>query len=233
MTSTDLPAETPVDRRHAQKQRTRAQIVEAAGELVREHPGERLNVEQLIERADVSRRTIFNHFETLDEILIAVGFERLRVFRDALSDRLAHEPRPLDRTQLLALFGDVLQHESLPDTIAYFVSMLGVAPQHSSRSHQIFHGVFNQLSEVLIADMLHDNPALDRFDADLVIANVIGGMEVVTRAWLPPDASQPTACVNGDTVPLTPESRDRFRVLLARLIASWQGSAPTEPSTHA
>lgn len=62
------PAE---DRRHARRQATREAILDAAENLVLEHGYEGLRTRDLVELAGVSERTVFNHFENLEAILLA------------------------------------------------------------------------------------------------------------------------------------------------------------------
>ena len=60
--------EPATDRRAALKERSRQAIVQAAAELMDETGGTAFTVDELAERADVSRRTVFNHFASLEEI---------------------------------------------------------------------------------------------------------------------------------------------------------------------
>ena len=229
----DAPAP---DRRLAQKQRTRQQILDAAVSLVGNGRAKPFTVDELVDAADVSRRTIFNHFETLDEILIAIGIQRLDVYGEELARRFREVTQPLTAASALGIFAQVLDNEQMPDTIVYFVTALGFDPDASPKAHQIFHGAFSQLSDSLSADMLEANPASDRFDADLVLSMVVSGMEVVARHWLSGEAAiagqdcLTSSSVNGDTI--TPEARRRFRAMFARLAAAWSGMAETDLHTH-
>ena len=57
------------DKRSARKAENRIAIVEAAESLILEGGYGALNAEALAERAGVSRRTIFNHFASVDDVL--------------------------------------------------------------------------------------------------------------------------------------------------------------------
>jgi TetR/AcrR family transcriptional regulator of autoinduction and epiphytic fitness len=61
------------------KARHRRAILDAATELIDRHRAARFSVDQLAERADVSRRTIFNHFTSIDEVVTTVCTETLGV----------------------------------------------------------------------------------------------------------------------------------------------------------
>ncbi|MGO1406650.1 TetR/AcrR family transcriptional regulator [Agrococcus casei] len=223
-----MTAETPApDRRLAQKQRTREQILAAAAALIEGDLPGRFSVDELVEQADVSRRTIFNHFESLDEILIHVGVERLHIFSDALETSLANAAEPLDRSAVLAIFADVLDTDVLPEVIAYFMSTMGMKPSYTAHSHQLFHGAFTHMSEEIVEQIVSASDVLDRFDADLIIATVIAGMETVAEHWL---NAEPL--LHNDGASITPESRIRFHALFARLAATWRAGEPPHLHEH-
>lgn len=66
---------TPPGRRELNKARTRDAIVGALRELVAEVPAEDITVEQLAERAGISRRTFFNYFGSISAVLSDVFAE--------------------------------------------------------------------------------------------------------------------------------------------------------------
>ena len=55
--------------------RTRAQIVEAGATLLAEHPPEALTVDAVVEAAGVAKGTFYYHFQSIDELVAAVGAE--------------------------------------------------------------------------------------------------------------------------------------------------------------
>ena len=77
------------DRREALKARHRRAIVDAAAELMSEIGGTDFTVDRLAARADVSRRTVFNHFKTMDDITLEVFREMLAVVLDGVDANLA------------------------------------------------------------------------------------------------------------------------------------------------
>src|SRR5688572_12908020 len=69
-------------------------LIRAAIELLEERGGARFSVTELAERAEVSRRTVFNHFESLDAVLAQAGSTVLaevldNQLREATRDRAA------------------------------------------------------------------------------------------------------------------------------------------------
>src|SRR4029079_7497903 len=55
----------------------RQAIVDAARRLIDAHQGPRFSVDELAAEADVSRRTVFNHFDSLDDVILAARTEIL------------------------------------------------------------------------------------------------------------------------------------------------------------
>ncbi|MEK8226313.1 TetR/AcrR family transcriptional regulator [Oerskovia sp. M15] len=72
------------DRRAALKARHRRAIVDAAAALIGESGGTDFSVDELAGRADVSRRTVFNHFGSLDEVVTEVCSEVVGAALDRL-----------------------------------------------------------------------------------------------------------------------------------------------------
>ncbi|HEV7693893.1 MAG TPA: helix-turn-helix domain-containing protein [Hyphomonadaceae bacterium] len=58
------------------RERTRARLIEAADKLIRKQGYEALVMEDVAERAGVTRRTIYDHFRDKDELIIAVIYGR-------------------------------------------------------------------------------------------------------------------------------------------------------------
>src|SRR5699024_10253535 len=70
------------DRREALRARYRRAILDAAADLMDQSEGAAFTVDTLAERADVSRRTVFNHFASVEDIVIEVFSEVLSGFAD-------------------------------------------------------------------------------------------------------------------------------------------------------
>lgn len=72
-----IPLTPPSDKREATKWHNRRAIVDAAAELSAEQGFDGFTVSDLAQRAGVSRRTIFNHFATVDDAVFAVFADRI------------------------------------------------------------------------------------------------------------------------------------------------------------
>ncbi|WP_144790574.1 TetR/AcrR family transcriptional regulator [Kocuria palustris] len=78
----------PADKREATKWRNRRAIIDAAAELASEHGADGVTVKALAERAGVSRRTIFNHFTTVDEAVFESFSDRIGSLYEQIEQRL-------------------------------------------------------------------------------------------------------------------------------------------------
>ena len=82
----------PTDKREATKWRNRRAIVGAAAQLTAEHGIDGFSVESLAERAGVSRRTIFNHFSSVDEAIFASFASKVDQLYEEVEKALGGEP---------------------------------------------------------------------------------------------------------------------------------------------
>jgi len=97
MASRARPALPPLETRHdRRRQRSRAAILEAALSLFQERGVHATKVEDVCRRADVAVRTFFNHFETREHLVHAIGQQRAQQLAARL-EALARDPRPFDR----------------------------------------------------------------------------------------------------------------------------------------
>lgn len=94
--------------RERKRQRTRAQLARTAVELIAERGLQQVRVEDICERADVSRSTFFRTFGSKESAFVeGVHLGRLEALVGALRDRPADEP-PVDavRNAMLDAFAD-------------------------------------------------------------------------------------------------------------------------------
>jgi len=82
----------PMSRREQKKAEVRDALVAAAGQLFVEQGFDGTTVDQIAERAGVSRRTFFRYFPSKEAIAFPRSEERLEAFRALLSERFAEQP---------------------------------------------------------------------------------------------------------------------------------------------
>jgi AcrR family transcriptional regulator len=80
--------------------RTRAQIVEAGLVLLAERPPEALTVDAIVEAAGVAKGTFYYHFQSIEELVAAVGASLADSFDELLAPSRLGEPDPIVRMSL-------------------------------------------------------------------------------------------------------------------------------------
>ena len=80
--------------------RTRAQIVEAGLVLLAERPPEALTVDAIVEAAGVAKGTFYYHFQSVEELVAAVGASLADSFDELLAPSRLGEPDPIVRMSL-------------------------------------------------------------------------------------------------------------------------------------
>ncbi|UPO76440.1 TetR/AcrR family transcriptional regulator [Arthrobacter sp. Helios] len=199
-----LPACSVPDRRAALKSRHRQAIVDACAALLSERRGTDFSVDELAQRADVSRRTVFNHFSSLDDVVTEVGTGIVGAVL-ALPPGTAPEGRsPLDDLV------ELVSSPSFIEAVSYLTQVLGRADSRSTPQKAIlaFRSVTMAGNQV-IAALLSRHPHADPLDIELLVGTFAGGVSVIYERW-----SAQTGAVD------TAESRGAWLELLQRLIAA-------------
>jgi AcrR family transcriptional regulator len=83
---------SPPSLRERKKAKTRKALADTATELFAEHGFDHTTVEEIAEACDVSPRTFFRYFSSKEDVLFAVGDQRLRELLDAIASRPSGEP---------------------------------------------------------------------------------------------------------------------------------------------
>ena len=91
-----------VTRSKGRAQRTREELIAAAGELFYSEGIKASGIEAIAERAGVTKMTLYAHFASKDELVAAYLSERDRRWREYLGDVLARHGTPSEK--LLAVF---------------------------------------------------------------------------------------------------------------------------------
>lgn len=173
--------EPSTDRRAALKNRHRQAIVDAAAALMDERSGTDFTVEELAERADVSRRTVFNHFSSLDDVVVEVCSDALRTVIEDLADV---PPGDGSNASMMEEMAAVLRAADLVAPLAYLTRVLGCpAEQPSPRQALMTLRVFTEVSNLLLAAILLRRPEADRLALHLLVGSLAGGVGVLYHHW--------------------------------------------------
>ena len=95
MTKIDLARRAEIGRE--KRGRTRAQIVEAGLMLLAERPPEALTVDAIVEAAGLAKGTFYYHFQSIEELVAAVGAKLADSFDELLAPSRLDEADPIVR----------------------------------------------------------------------------------------------------------------------------------------
>jgi AcrR family transcriptional regulator len=98
MTKINLARRAEIGRE--KRARTRAQIVEAGLTLLAERPPEALTVDAIVEAAGLAKGTFYYHFQSIEELVAAVGAKLADSFDELLAPSRFDEPDPIERMSL-------------------------------------------------------------------------------------------------------------------------------------
>ena len=122
----------PMPLRERNKQKVTERIVAAAMELFKSRGCEQTTMDDIAERAEISRGTLFNYFPSKDALLLPWGQEILEEYvKPKLAEYLDTQPRTIDVLQFLfaSMSESVL---AAPDLMRAFV---GEALKPTNRPH--------------------------------------------------------------------------------------------------
>ncbi len=183
-------------------------------------------VDEIAARADVSRRTVFNHFASLDDVVVEVCTGALGEVIENLADVPAGDGTNASMMEEMA---GVLREADLVGPLAYLTRVLGrPAPQPSPRQALLTLRVFTEVSNLLFAAILLRRPEADKLALHLLVGSLAGGVGVLYHHWV-----AETGAVD------TPESRRVWAQLQDSLLekvrfgyATGAGCHPTPNSLH-
>jgi AcrR family transcriptional regulator len=199
---------TSPDRRAALKARHREAILDAARALVREQGGPRFSVDELAQRADVARRTIFNHFASLDEVLLTLCGDALAVIIDDFIAAVAAAPTgDGSRSSVFEELAQTLRSADIPSAIANIAAIIGEPTPGDPRGRALSDEAFARAGDRLVEAVSHRNPSADPLEIEFLVGSLMNGVIVVAKHW-----------ITTTGVRLDDEGRDAWQHLLSRLI---------------
>ncbi|MBT1544493.1 TetR/AcrR family transcriptional regulator [Curtobacterium aurantiacum] len=198
------------DRRAALKAKHRAAILQAARDLIDERGGRDFSVDDLAARADIARRTVFNHFASLDEVLLAVCEQELSVIIDRFLADMARTPvGDGSRASMFDELESAARGADLAPAIAGMYRILGDPGKDDPKAAVLTQTAFSRVTERLRHEVARRYPAADPLDAALLVEGLMSGIVVIAEHWLAtsgPSLDQPAL--------------DEWDDLLARLVHS-------------
>ncbi|HEY1093549.1 MAG TPA: TetR/AcrR family transcriptional regulator [Glycomyces sp.] len=196
-----------VDRRAALKAKSRKAILDAAADLMRERRSPGFSVDELAAAADVSRRTVFNHFDSLEAVVTAVAGHMLTDIVDAMEAEAANASG--DGATVLGDLAATGSADHLVPTIAYLIEVLGGSFEDpGERGAVLMERALSLFTAQISALIARRHPRVDELRVALVVAAFSGGLLGLVAHWR-------TATGGTDT----PASRRTWNDLLAELVA--------------
>jgi TetR/AcrR family transcriptional regulator of autoinduction and epiphytic fitness len=188
----------PPDGRSALRAERRLAILDAARALATEHGSAGFTVDQVALRAGVSRRTVFNHFAGLDQLLVAVCEQRLAETTTELLDEVDHRIASLPEagpggSTVLAAVAESARGVDLPTAIASIHLVLGAPAPADARAQQISRAALEHVGGRLREHLQQRAPDVDALDLELTLALMFSGITTIADLWLeqhpdlPPD----------------------------------------------
>ncbi|MCL3859767.1 TetR/AcrR family transcriptional regulator [Actinotalea sp. K2] len=172
------------DRRASVKERHRQAILDAAGALMQEHGGVHFTVDQLADRAALSRRTVFNHFASLDDIVTAVCSGVL----SELVENLVAGATALDgpdgaATSMVDEVAHTLRVTDMVTPMSYLTRSLGYTVDESPWRTALILRSLDHLGGHFSAAMASRHPGVDTLRIDLLTSALMSGLSTLHRHW--------------------------------------------------
>ena len=201
---------TVPDRRAAVKARHRSAILTAARALLEERGGSSFSVDELAKRADVARRTVFNHFSSLDEVMLTVCTDALSVLIDDFVSSVSRTPLgDGSRSAMLDELVTAMHESDLVSVIAAMVRLLGGPDSANARAPELNETAFSRTSLRLTSEVVRRYPATDALDVELLVGSLMSGVATISKHWIERTGARTDAV-----------SRAEWDRLLARLLQS-------------
>ncbi|MBE7189621.1 TetR/AcrR family transcriptional regulator [Jatrophihabitans endophyticus] len=197
-----------VDRRTQKKRLLRSDLLAAARALIAERDGPRFNADDLAARADVARRTVFNHFANVDQVVIELCEEDLAALIEDFDVQMASRAAAVDTIgDLYQLIAAALRHTDFVAAIASIFRLLGRPGVTDTRAAAIRHLAEQRVTTRLADRAIDRYPGLDPVRTALLAGAAMNGVGVIAARWV-----EETGAV--DTI----RSRTRWHDLLQTLL---------------
>ena len=172
------------DGRTAVRLRHRQAILDAAVTLIDEGEGARFSADELARRAGVSRRTVFNHFPSLDEVLLAVCVQTLTGVAEQLSPAEATAGAGASRAAMFAAVAGALRTPDLSSRILQVDRALRGSGADERRSQAFAQQALAVVAAELTRRLSAQHPQVDALDVALLASLLTHGIGVVAEHWV-------------------------------------------------
>ncbi len=182
---------------------SRALILAAARELVLQKRGEPFTGDEVASLAGLSRRTVFNHFDSMDDIVVSSCLAEIQHAVEQVTPAdMSADPSVTDATDVFHHFVRLLARADLAVVSGYIRLAVGDAAVMTPRQTQRLAAAFSRIEADLAEVMTHRYPSAPALDVRLAVMSVIHSLELVAAQWQP-----------ADPLDLTDEDLRRWNVL--------------------
>jgi AcrR family transcriptional regulator len=174
------PVEDATGLRERKKQRTRADLADAADRLFAERGFDDVTIDEIAEAADVSPRTFYRYFASKEDLVLGGMDEVHETFRSHLATRPPDEP-VIDsiRAAFAALAGDMSRD---PERSLRQGALIRSTPSLVLRRVQRQAALEAQVTPMLAERLGSSGP--DDLRAPLLLACAFSAFRIATIAWM-------------------------------------------------
>lgn len=174
----------PTSRRERRKRELQERILEAGTELFSELGYEQTTLEQICERADVSRRTFYNYFPSKQHLVNTLSQTHMHEqSRTLLESALAHSPDAIARLRFFfeGTANNIRHYAKLERMlirkVVQEITFEGDAPEHEESHHM------KRLFEVIVREGQERGDITTAYDADLLAETIAGALNAQMIDW--------------------------------------------------
>lgn len=173
-----------------------------------ERSSREFSVDELAARAEVSRRTVFNHFPSIDDVVIAVFGIELGGVVERLASIPVHPAGP--GASIFDELAETVRTTDLVTPMVYLTRVLGGdEPEPTPKQTLMAARTFTEISTGLAAEMSRRHPGTDALLINLLVGALTSGLLVIYQEWF-------TRCGAFDTA----QTRSHWARLVERLLES-------------
>ncbi len=167
---------------------SRTLILHAARSLVLQKRGDPFTGDEVASLAGVSRRTVFNHFDSMDDILVSSCLAEIQHAVDQVTPpEMSIDPSVTDAADVFHRFVELLARADLAAVSGYIRLAVGDAAVMTPRQTQRLAAAFSRIEADLAAVMTKRYPSAPALDVRLAVMSVIHSLELVAAQWQPAD----------------------------------------------
>lgn len=169
--------------RETKKERTRAQLLEAALALIERKGFEQTTIQEIADAVQVSPRTLLRYFPTKEDVVVAWVEEQFEM----IVDELAAEPAeaPAFATASAVMRAAVCRYAAQNDFFLMIEKVIAKSPDMMARKAAMVSRVVGEIADLLAKRMPDEGDA--GLLPELIAGSVMTATGAAIRAWMAED----------------------------------------------